>query len=253
MFLSISYGSTAPYADGLLHPVIDRFTWFAAAGNNSTGAHNCLMNSKFIFGVGAVELSWSQMYADGTPVPGATATVRPAYYSSESEHVDFCAPTNVKTKVGNSEIRFTGTSCACPVLCGMAALVNDMFIDKTGYPLGCMDMYKFLEDCAADIQAVGHDNKTGWGYIVLPPPESVDVWKYQSRGKIVNEKEDDMTGQEIYEKLNEYLSTQALPDWARSELQEAIDAGITDGTNPMQLVPRYQSAIMCKRMMKGGN
>ena len=58
---------------------------------------------------------------------------------------------------------------------------------------------------------------------------------------------DDMTGEEIYTKLNEYLTEQEAPDWAQDELQEAIDMGITDGTRPMQLIPRYQAAIMAKR------
>lgn len=62
--------------------------------------------------------------------------------------------------------------------------------------------------------------------------------------------DDDMTGEEIYNKLNEYLKTQPAPDWAQAELQEAIDAGITDGTRPMQLIPRYQAAIMALRASK---
>ena len=62
--------------------------------------------------------------------------------------------------------------------------------------------------------------------------------------------EDDMTGEEIYEKLNEYLSELPCPDWAKDELQEAIDMGITDGTRPMQMIPRYQAAIMAKRAAK---
>ena len=38
-----------------------------------------------------------------------------------------------------------------------------------------------------------------------------------------------------------------LPDWAKKEMEEAKAMGITDGTNPMQLIPRYQAAIMAKR------
>lgn len=61
---------------------------------------------------------------------------------------------------------------------------------------------------------------------------------------------EEMTGKEIYEKLNEYLKTQTIPSWAEKELQEAIEAGITDGTDPMQLIPRYQAAIMAKRAVQ---
>ncbi|MPM04294.1 hypothetical protein SDC9_50570 [bioreactor metagenome] len=65
------------------------------------------------------------------------------------------------------------------------------------------------------------------------------------------EEDDDMakmTGEEIYIALNEYLSDHEAPEWAKAELQEAVDLGITDGTRPMQLIPRYQAAIMAKRV-----
>lgn len=63
-----------------------------------------------------------------------------------------------------------------------------------------------------------------------------------------------MDGKEMYEKINSYLANLPLPDWHNGqpagELQEAIDLGITDGTRPMQLIPRYQAAIMCLRAVK---
>ena len=61
------------------------------------------------------------------------------------------------------------------------------------------------------------------------------------------EEEETMTGKEIYEALQEYTAKLPLPDWARAELEEAKRLGITDGENPMQLIPRYQAAIMAKR------
>ena len=59
--------------------------------------------------------------------------------------------------------------------------------------------------------------------------------------------EDEMTGKEIYDALQAYLAQEAVPAWARAELEEAAAMGITDGENPMQLIPRYQAAIMAKR------
>ena len=59
--------------------------------------------------------------------------------------------------------------------------------------------------------------------------------------------EERMTGKEIYDALCQYLSNQPVPAWARAELEEAAAMGITDGENPMQLIPRYQAAIMAKR------
>ena len=62
-----------------------------------------------------------------------------------------------------------------------------------------------------------------------------------------NKEEDIMTGKEIYDALQSYLAEQPTPDWARAELEEAKELGITDGARPMQLIPRYQAAIMAKR------
>ncbi len=56
-----------------------------------------------------------------------------------------------------------------------------------------------------------------------------------------------MTGKEIYDALNDYLGRQPVPAWAKEELEEAVKLGITDGKEPMQLIPRYQAAIMAKR------
>lgn len=73
------------------------------------------------------------------------------------------------------------------------------------------------------------------------------IWSYADKS---NEEDDDMTGEQIYNALKEYLAGKPVPAWARDELQEAIDMGITDGTRPMELVPRYQAAIMAKRAAK---
>ena len=82
--------------------------------------------------------------------------------------------------------------------------------------------------------------------------------KYKAKETVVIDKEQNhteeedevMTGQEIYEALIEYTQGLSIPDWAVDEYQEAIDAGITDGTNPMKLIPRYEAAIMAKRAFK---
>lgn len=71
-------------------------------------------------------------------------------------------------------------------------------------------------------------------------------WKYIV-GAVRPQFEEDMEGKEIYEKLQAYLAAQPVPDWAQGELAEAVALGITDGKNPMQLIPRYQAAIMAKR------
>ena len=52
---------------------------------------------------------------------------------------------------------------------------------------------------------------------------------------------------DIFTKANRHAATLPLPAWATEEYAAAVDSGITDGENPMQLVPRYQAAIMAHR------
>lgn len=61
------------------------------------------------------------------------------------------------------------------------------------------------------------------------------------------EKEDDMTGKEIYDALKDYMKRQKVPADCMAEYQEAVKLGITDGADPCQLVPRWQAALMAKR------
>ena len=65
------------------------------------------------------------------------------------------------------------------------------------------------------------------------------------------DREDIMTGKEIYDALNEHLKTQKVPADCQAEYQEAVRMGITYGNDPCQLVPRWQAAIMAKRAMEG--
>jgi peptidoglycan L-alanyl-D-glutamate endopeptidase CwlK len=65
-----------------------------------------------------------------------------------------------------------------------------------------------------------------------------------------NEEDDKMTYEkwkEFYERYMNELAKEPVPDWAKAELEEAKAMGITDGTRPMQLIPRYQASIMAKR------
>ena len=65
-----------------------------------------------------------------------------------------------------------------------------------------------------------------------------------------SEEDEEMTYEKFKEYMDKYmaeLADEPVPDWAKAELQAAVDLGITDGTRPMQLIPRYQAAIMAKR------
>lgn len=94
-------------------------------------------------------------------------TVVPAVYSSESDSLDFCEVTNWDTEYGN----FNGSSCAAPVLQGMAMLVQCYYKDKIGRKLTNHELYEYIKRNCIDIEEEGFDKKTGYGLFVLPEEE----------------------------------------------------------------------------------
>lgn len=57
-------------------------------------------------------------------------------------------------------------------------------------------------------------------------------------------------GKAIYEKLNAYTRTMSVPAGVRGEWQECIDLGLTDGSNPCQMVPAWRAFIVALRAYK---
>lgn len=60
-----------------------------------------------------------------------------------------------------------------------------------------------------------------------------------------------------YEQWKEYMARYRkelgelpAPDWSKPELDQAMKAGITDGSRPCDLVTRYEAAIMARRAKK---
>ncbi len=109
-----------------------------------------------------------------------------------------------------------------------SALLEICFIDDAD------DMAVYAVKQSEIVEAIAMSIIDGFG---LQRPEPV-------------EQEETMTGKEIYDALNAYTATLPVPDWAKKELEEAKAAGITDSSAPMQLIPRYQAALMAYRAYK---
>lgn len=80
-------------------------------------------------------------------------------------------------------------------------------------------------------------------------PEELLNYK-EAEAMSVSEFINSLTDEQAYEiiiKAQRHAATLPLPEWAKEEHGAAVSAGITDGENPMQLVPRYQAAIMAAR------
>lgn len=157
-------------------------TIFVSAGNHGNEYKNSYMVPKNVYGASAVRVSPSEM-RNGVPVPNATYSVIATNYSAKSEYVDFAGVTDLYLDDG---YKFGGTSCACPVLVGMVALVNDFFIQKTGKPLSREKMYQFLQDCSIPETGDKPGIKTeriGWGLPILPRPETIEIERYMSMYK----------------------------------------------------------------------
>ena len=177
MYASISwYGGNGAWRREIDSKLPAYCSLFVSAGNHSSDRDNPMMSAERVYGVGAVRLIASESRG-GVPVPGSEITPVEAGYTSASDHVDFAGVTDLY--IGDNDRIFNGTSCACPVICGMAALVNDRAIERTGRPLDHDMMYRLLRDCARPVNEPGiKDARMGWGLPILPPPKEIDIERY---------------------------------------------------------------------------
>ena len=195
----------------------ENFKYYFAAGNYDTEKYNEMIEIDEITGVAAYHIN-----DDGEAIR--------AGYSSESEYVDFAAPSSIylnieaKSPSDSKGLPKTGTSFATPWLCGMAVLVDDYFIDKTGKPLSREAMLLFFKDYSYDIYAEGFDNKTGYGAVRLPDPAEIDVAKYADLPP-KEEPDKPVNPPDISE------------DWAKESIEWAVQNGILlgDGNGDYQL------------------
>lgn len=61
------------------------------------------------------------------------------------------------------------------------------------------------------------------------------------------EKMSPLDAYQILKKAQEHGATLAIPEWGAEEYQQAVNAGITDGTRPMGFVTRLEAALMALR------
>lgn len=91
----------------------------------------------------------------------------------------------------------------------------------------------------------------GYGRPLFEEDEDMDVSKLIELIKDASPEDRKALGKELDGCVYEYRVKLDCPGWAEEELQEAKDAGITDATRPMVYGTRLESAIMCKRAVKG--
>lgn len=175
-FCSFTHSGNTNYFNDMSKKLqeLQTFKSFWSAGNADTDSYSKVMQVDEVFGVGAYRIM-----VDGQIVL--------EHFSSESEYLDFAAPDMIYTNINADSADAscapnTGTSFSSPWLCGMACLVDDFFIDKTGKPLTIQAMYQFLKDYSMDIGDEGFDVETGFGAPCLPNPYSIDIEKYAQGG-----------------------------------------------------------------------
>lgn len=236
------------------------FKWFWAAGNDSSSKYNPIMEIQQMFGVAAYTLM-------------ASGEVVPAYYSSLSPYVDFAAPSMIRTNItatkpSDGGAPNSGTSFSTPWLCGMMTLVDDFFIDKCGGVLTREGMNQFMLDNCVDMKDPGFDTKTGWGAVVLPDPNTIDIDKYWKIGRsTITPKEDDeiidvgvheddngkIDDTEVIKMLiDKYSDRNDISAWAVDGMEWAVKNGIITGVGGNKLAPtaaltREQMAVMLHR------
>lgn len=168
-----------------------------------------------------------------------------ADYSSRGKSIDFTCFSNINVnsqKDRDYKIREIGTSFASPMFCGMLALVQQFFLEKTGQTLNQDEMYKFVVDNAVDLGNEGRDNLYGHGIFVLPNPTDIDVNKY------IRTKEDVSMGFKDVKYINWHY------DAVKYVTDKGFMKGYSDGTfRPDEPLTRaeYAQAEYNKAMKEG--
>ena len=234
LFASLTEPTPQPYEKEWADEFVQQnnmLVQFWAAGNDGENGYNRRLQLPDATGVGAYQL------VNGKPLPVG--------YTSETEYVMFAAPTNTHYQLSkwSSSTPSSGTSAAAPYLCGMAALLQEFFIEKTGKPLKRDSLLQFFKDNCVDIGDPGKDDKTGFGAVVLPKPETINVWKYQDK---------EVCEEEM--KVEDFKDANQISSWAKDGVQKCLDLGIMNGVgndlfDPKGSVTREQLATIIARLV----
>ena len=207
---------------------------FWAAGNDGTEGYSKLLQVEDAIGVGAAEVLRSNKVIGGP-------RVYPAGYTSQTELVDFAAPGNPgvnirATSQSDSAQILAGTSFAAPWLCGMACLVDDFFLDRTGQALSRAAMVRFFKDHCEDIGKAGKDNQSGFGLVVLPEPEEIDIDRYVEVRKM------------------EFADKDRISTWAKDAVAYCVSRGFMQGKgenfDPKAPITREEFCVVLQRVME---
>lgn len=207
---------------------------FWAAGNDGADSYSKLLQVEDAIGVGAAEVLRSSKVIGGP-------RVYPAGYTSQTELVDFAAPGNPGVNIAaekpsdHADI-LAGTSFAAPWLCGMACLVDDFFLDRTGQALSRAAMVRFFKDHCQDIGKAGKDNQSGFGLVVLPEPEEIDIEKYVEVRKM------------------EFADKDRISTWAKDAVEFCTEKGYMQGKSnnnfdPKSPITREEMAVVIQRIV----
>ena len=130
------------------------FKWYWASGNDNNDTYNYIVELSETFGVTASNAKYiNRSYINLFAAPTSTYTNIKAIHP---------------TDIGDINI---GTSFSAPWLCGMMALVDDFFIDKTGFPLTRNAARQFMMDHSYILSK-------NIRVVQLPKPSSININTY---------------------------------------------------------------------------
>ena len=101
------------------------------------------------------------------------------YLEYLEQMVEVTGITNLMVKEHNgTPRRFGGTSCACPFITGMAALVAQRYKEQ-GHKLTIDQFRKYKIDHALDLEVEGWDRQTGYGLMKLGNPQDIKLPQFR--------------------------------------------------------------------------